>query len=470
MNNRIIPFSVKLSYGFGAIGKDMVYSLVATFIMFYFTDVIGLTPSFVGILFFATRIWDALNDPVMGMVIDKTRTRWGKFRPWLLSGTLINAFVLIMLFFNPGFEGAGNYIYFSIVYILWGMSYTVMDIPYWSLIPSLTSTNKEREKLSVVARVFASLGFFIVATVGLHFVNGVGEILNKIDLTNIPFSINLLLEKPPQEVGYLLLAIVVSIIFILTILITVINVKEEHKSKNVGVKVSDIFKSLFYNDQALVVIATMIIFNTVTYLTTGLGLYYFKYIVGNELKFAEFTIVAGVSQVAAMLLFPVISRNSSHKTVFKLSVILPVIGYSLLLLLSITAPSQQIPLMISGAILFLGLGLSQVLSTVMLANVVDYGEWKHKKRNEGVIFSMQPFMVKFASAVSALIIGVGLELFGFEANTSQTLLAKNGIRLMMFVLPPIGLFFSWLIYNKHYKLNETEHKKIIEDIEQRDGE
>ena len=151
----------KLCFGVGALGKDLCYAMISTFLMIYFTDTVGLNPFFVGNLFLVARVWDAVNDPMMGFMVDNTRTRWGKFRPWILIGTLLNSAIMIFMFRDPGLEGFAQYAYFSVIYILWGMTYTVMDIPYWSMLPSLSSTQKERESMSVIPRIFASSAWLL---------------------------------------------------------------------------------------------------------------------------------------------------------------------------------------------------------------------------------------------------------------------------------------------------------------------
>ena len=125
----------KAAFGIGAVGKDMVYALSASYVMYYYQDVLGLSASFVGVVLMAARFFDAFNDPFMGVLVAKTRTRWGRFRPWIFSGTLLNALVLYALFAAPVLDEAALMVYFSVVYILWGVTYTMMDIPYWSMIP-----------------------------------------------------------------------------------------------------------------------------------------------------------------------------------------------------------------------------------------------------------------------------------------------------------------------------------------------
>ena len=137
----------KTAFGIGAVGKDMVYALSASYVMYYYQDVPGLSASFVGVVLMAARFFDAFNDPFMGVLVAKTRTRWGRFRPWIFSGTLLNALVLYALFAAPVLDEAALMVYFSVVYILWGVTYTMMDIPYWSMIPAVTRTPKDRENL-----------------------------------------------------------------------------------------------------------------------------------------------------------------------------------------------------------------------------------------------------------------------------------------------------------------------------------
>lgn len=137
----------KAAYGIGAVGKDMVYALSASYAMYFYQDVLGLGATFVGLILMIARIFDAVNDPFMGVVVAKTRSRWGRFRPWLFSGTILNAVVLYALFAAPDLSEAGLMVYFTIVYILWGVTYTMMDIPYWSMIPAVTKTSAERENL-----------------------------------------------------------------------------------------------------------------------------------------------------------------------------------------------------------------------------------------------------------------------------------------------------------------------------------
>ena len=135
----------KFSYGLGAVGKDMVYMLSASYVLYYFQDILGVTAWVMGVILLVARVFDAFNDPIMGVIVAKTRTKWGKFRPWLLIGTVTNAVVLYLMFAAPpALDGGGLVTYAAITYILWGVTYTMMDIPYWSMIPAAADSASDQ--------------------------------------------------------------------------------------------------------------------------------------------------------------------------------------------------------------------------------------------------------------------------------------------------------------------------------------
>ncbi|MBQ1407303.1 MAG: MFS transporter, partial [Eubacterium sp.] len=143
----------KISYGLGAVGKDMVYMLSATYILYYYQDILGVNPIAMGVILMAARVFDAFNDPIMGVVVAKTRTKFGKFRPWLMIGTITNAVILYLMYSAPAAtDGKGLVAYAAVTYVLWGVTYTMMDIPFWSMIPAFTEGGKERENLTTLAR------------------------------------------------------------------------------------------------------------------------------------------------------------------------------------------------------------------------------------------------------------------------------------------------------------------------------
>ena len=443
-----LTFREKYSYGIGAFGKDLVYALVATYLMMFFTDEVGISSVFVGGLFFVSRFWDAINDPIMGKIVDNTNTKWGKFRPWLLIGTLINAVVLIFLFINPAkfLSGKMVYVYCSAAYILWGMTYTIMDIPYWSMIPTLATTKEDREKISVVPRIFASLGGLTVTTFGIALVNKLGN--------------------GNQIKGFEYFALGIVIIFIISTIVTCINVKEKTQVQvnNEKVNIKQAFNILKQNDQLLVFIGIVLAYNLAMQLAGGAAIYYFKYVAGKESLFSLYSFFK-VAEIGGLMLFPVVTRKIGRQQVFRMATILPMFGLITLFISGLIAPQSILFISVSAVLLNLGSGFLLGSTTVMLADIVDYGEYKLGSRNESIIFSAQTLLVKLASALSGWLIGVGLSLIGYVAGAAvQSNITIIGIRVIMTIIPSIVALVMYVIYKSKYKINGSFHDEILQVI------
>lgn len=441
----------KISFGLGAFGKDLVYAIVSTYLMKYLTDVRLVDAAFVGILFAVARIWDAVNDTAMGYIVDNTRTRWGKFRPWIMIGTLLNAVVLILLYLNVDFTGVKYAVYIGFMYVLWGMTYTLMDIPYWSMVPALTDNENERNQISAIPRLFASFAWLLVGSAGLYIVKWLGD--------------------GDQIKGFAWFAFAISVIFVITSAITVFNTKERViATAGTGEKTSikKMMKVLFKNDQVLVVLAIALFFNLAYQLSNSFALYYFEYVCNvKETLFAVYTAVAGIAQIGALFLFPFLRIKINKTVLFVLACLFPVLGFALLFLAGYVAPESAVFVGFCSAIVNIGIGFMLVLVTVILSEVVDYGEYKFESRNESVLFSTQTFVVKFAGAFSALISGLGLKLIGFVANTSQSAKTVAGMRIIMIVIPAVFSLICLLIYLKKYKLKDKYYKKMMEELKEK---
>ena len=436
----------KYSYGIGAYGKDLACGIVYTFLMIYFTDVVGINPAFVGTLFLMARLWDAINDPIMGMIVDNTRSRFGKFRPWIFIGTILNSVVLFLLFRKPDLEGTSLYLYYSVMYILWGMTYTIMDIPYWSMIPTLATTKEDREKISVVPRIFASLGGLTVTTFGIALVNKLGN--------------------GNQIKGFEYFALGIIIIFIISTIVTCINVKEKTQVQvnNEKVNIKQAFNILKQNDQLLVFIGIVLAYNLAMQLAGGAAIYYFKYVAGKESLFSVYSFFK-VAEIGGLMLFPVVTRKIGRQQVFRVATILPMFGLITLFISGLIAPQSILFISLSAVLLNLGSGFLLGSTTVMLADIVDYGEYKLGSRNESIIFSAQTLLVKLASALSGWLIGVGLSLIGYVAGAAvQSNITIIGIRVIMTIIPSIVALVMYVIYKSKYKINGSFHDEILQVI------
>ena len=302
----------KYCFGIGAIGKDAICNLVGSFLMLYFTDTLYLAPAFVGVLFLVARIWDAINDPVMGMICDNTHTKFGKFRIWLVIGTLINSFVFVTVFTDFHLSGVSLCVFASVVYVLWGMTYTIMDIPYWSIIPNLTSDPEEREKVSVLPRIFASIGqSLIIAGFGVQIIKGLGG----------------------NYIGYHRFALIIAATFIFTMAVCVINLpkKQQNTGTTEKMKFRDIFTVIKKNDQLRWAVLLILLYNVGIQAIMGVATYYFSYVCNNAGMLSAFMISASVAEVVGLLIFPKVTKLLSRKKAFLLACTLPPVGLILLL-------------------------------------------------------------------------------------------------------------------------------------------
>lgn len=450
----------KVSYGLGAVGKDMVYMLSASYVLYYYQDILGVSAVAMGIILLAARVFDAFNDPVMGIIVAKTRTKWGKFRPWLIIGTVLNAIVLYFMFAAPpALDGSGLVAYAAITYILWGVTYTMMDIPYWSMIPAFTEGGKEREGLSTLARSCAGVGSAIVTIITMLCVYQFG--------------------RGDERVGFKWFALLVSVIFVIAIVITCVNIREKSTVAVDSPSVGEMFRALLSNDQAMAIVGTIVLINCSIYITSNLVIYFFKYDFGGEGWYNSYTLFntfgGAVQILSMMILFPLLRKFLSAMRVFYVSCMMAVCGYVVLLVLAFTNMSNVFLLFIPGFFIFAANGMLTVLTTIFLANTVDYGEIKNNRRDESVIFSMQTFVVKLASGVAALVASICLAVCNLSNDTTDTAAVVSavadssvvGLRMTMTVIPMIGLFIAIFLFHKKYILTEKRVEEIAAQVREK---
>ena len=443
-----LTFRQKAAFGIGAVGKDMVYALSSSYIMYYYQDIIGLSASFVGLILMIARVFDAVNDPFMGILVAKTRTKWGRFRPWLVSGTVLNALVLYAMFTAPDLKGGALMAFFSVIYILWGVTYTMMDIPYWSMIPAITASPADTENLSVVGRTCAGVGSALIAM-------GTVLLVDKLGGGN-------------ERAGFSRVALIVAVVFVVTEIVCAVSVRERENTSMQTATVKDMFAALFRNDQALVVVLTIVLINSALYITSNLVIYFFKYDMGGEswtVNYTLFSTIGGACQILGMMIvYPVLRRKLTNTAIFKCAISAAVCGYALLLLICFAGLAGSLPvLFVPGVLIFAANGILSVLTTVFLSNSVDYGELKTGHREESVIFSMQTFVVKLASGVSVFIAGLGLNLIGLVGNSEETgpVVEQSketllGLRLLMTIIPIVLLGCAILFFVHKFRLTDSK--------------
>jgi len=428
--------------------------------MYFYQDVLSLSATFVGLVLMIARIFDAVNDPFMGILVAKTHSRWGRFRPWLFTGSVLNAVVLYALFAAPDLEQAGLMVYFAVVYILWGVTYTMMDIPYWSMIPAVTKTPSDRENLSVVGRTCAGVGSAIIAMFTMLLVGALGG--------------------DSERMGFRWVALIVAVVFVISEVLCCVFFKEKSQTKMETAGVKDMFSALFRNDQAMIVVLSIVLINSALYLTSNFVIYFFKYDFGGANWKGDYTLfstVGGAAQIIGMMvLYPLLRKKLTSTRVFTISLAAGICAYPLLLVLCLLGFSNNLALLlIPGVVIFACNGMLSVLTTLFLSNSVDYGQLKTGRREESVIFSMQTFVVKAASGVAVFFTGIGLDLIGLHGNTDETgpVAVQSGetllgLRLMMTVLPMIVLVIALLLFRKKFKLTDKRVAEIAAELKQKE--
>lgn len=451
----------KTSYGLAAVGKDLCYMLSASYVLYYFQDIMGVSAAAMGVILLVARVFDAFNDPIMGIITAKTKTRWGKFRPWLFIGTVLNAVILYVMFSAPpSLSPSGMTAYAAVFYILWGTTYTMMDIPFWSMIPAFTEGGKERENLTTLARSCAGVGSALITIVTIIAVQALGA--------------------GNERIGFSRFALVIAAVFVLFETIAVITIKEKSTVDVKTTSVGDMFKALIHNDQTMVVVLAIVLVNTAVYITSNLVIYFFKYDVGGAAWYNNYTIFntfgGAVSILSMMVLFPLLRKFFSTTKVFYIGTGSAIVGYLTLIAIAFLTPMDNVYLLlIPGFLIFAANGILTVLVTVFLANTVDYGELQNGTRDESVVFSMQTFVVKLASGIAALAASLTLSINhiqkgGTDATDAAVVIdqaARTGLRLSMTIIPIILMIIAILIFAKKFILTEEKVAEITEELHER---
>ncbi len=445
--NSIKYLKSKLGYGVGAIGLDLSYGMFYTYLNQYLTNVLGLSKGFLLILTPLARLWDGINDPMMGTLVDNTRTKMGKYRPWILTGSCLNAIVLILLFSNPlKLTGTSLLVYIAVMYVGWGMTNTLADIPYWSMVPSFTSDPGERNLISTLARTFSGLGQGIVA-IGAPIVmtafsrtqdyNDKGELVDIFD-----------------SYSFVACAVVCAACLIFFSGVSVGTTKERIITKSEDKfsfkKALEIIKT---NDQLLVFMLFAMVSNAGWYLTSGVAAYYFDVVVGDPKKQSVFSIFQAVGSVVGLLLLPLLTKYMSKRKAYQVSLLVAGVGY---VGISVGAFINNMMLMnIFYCICAIGMASMFIAQTIFLADVVDYGEVKMGFRAESITFSMKGFLQKMAYTLQTIILfaSLGISKYDGELHSQNPDSAKLAITLMLAVIPAALFFISLVIFTTKFKLH-----------------
>ena len=475
----------------GTIGRDMVYNLFTSQLLTFVLFTRFLTAAQLGAItaiMVAARVFDALNDPIMGNIIERTRTRWGKFKPWLVIGILTTS-VVVYLMFNTKLQGWSFVWFFGLMYFMYSITYTMHDISYWGMVPALSSDADARNQFTARATLFAGIGGTLASilipmfTAGGHAIGG------------------------SASVAYGTIALVVCILAPLFLSFTIFGARERRDDMNEPappISFKKIFTTIGHNDQLLWIALIFLIQQVgANIVLGGVGSTYIYFEFGYEGGLYSLFTTVGMSATAFLMIFyPAISRHINRKKLMGIMLLISSVGYVLMLvpgLLLATGTVKFIFIVIGYMLSNFGQYCFYLIMMISIINTVEYSEYKNGTRDEAIIASLRPFITKLASALVVAITSATYIIFGITdftnkissleqactqgAITESDKLAQIGAELQnvqssqniglllcMTVVPCVMMFVSYLMYKKRYKLDEAEYQRICDEIASRKAE
>lgn len=475
-----------IMFPLGTVGRDMVYFLFTSCIMTFVLFTRDLTNAQFGAItaiVVAARIFDALNDPIMGNIIERTRTRWGKFKPWLVIG-IISTSVVVYLAFNTDLQGWSFVWFFGVIYFLYSIAYTMHDISYWGMVPALSSDANARNQFASRATLFAGIGGTLASVL-------------------IPmFTIGDKAIGGSTTTAYGVISLIICIISPLFLCFTIFGVREKREYNDAPpVSLKKIWTTIIGNDQLLWISLIFLLQQIGNGLIVGgIGSTYIYFDFGyNGGLFSLFTIV-GMSVTAFLMIFyPAISRKLPRKKFMSVLLAISLVGYALMLIAGLAMPAE----MPKFWVITVGYMLSNfgqygfyLVMMISIINTVEYNEYKSGDRDEAIIASLRPFLTKMSSALIVLITNVAYMVFGVTKYTNKisdlenacarNLITEqdkissigsviNGIEpgkplallICMVVIPCVLMLLSYILYKNHYKLDEEEYERICGELDAR---
>ena len=475
-----------IMFPLGTVGRDTVYFLFTSCIMTFVLFTRNLTNSqFAAItaIVVAARIFDALNDPIMGNIIERTRTRWGKFKPWLVIGILSTS-VVVYLAFNTELQGWSFVWFFGIIYFMYSITYTMHDISYWGMVPALSSDANARNQFTARATLFAGIGGTIASVL-------------------IPmFTVGDMAIGGSTTTAYGIIALIVCIIAPLFLCFTIFGVREKREyTEAPPISFKKIWKTITGNDQLLWISLIFLLQQIGNGLIVGgIGATYIYFDFGYEGGLFSLFSIVGMSVTALLMIFyPAISRKIKRKKLMGILAVISVVGYAVMLAAGLFLPSAM-PKFWAVVVGYMLSNFGQygyyLVMMISIINTVEYNEYRTGERDEAIIASLRPFLTKLASALIVLITNASYIIFGVTGYTNQISDLENqcarnliteadkisaisgvisgiepgktlALLLCMVIIPCTLMLTSYVLYKKHYKLDEDEYARICAELEAR---
>ncbi|VGO13987.1 Inner membrane symporter YicJ [Pontiella desulfatans] len=436
-----LSFREKIGYGTGDLAMSIFWQLFGMFLMYFYTDVFGLSAAAVGTMFLVTRVWDTANDVIAGVICDRTKSRWGKFRPWLLWAALPLVITGYLTFSTPDLGATQKLIYAYITYTLVGMAYTMINVPYGALLGVMSPNPDDRVSLASYKFVLAFVGCLVVQALTLPLVAKLGG--------------------GNEALGFKLVLIIYGVVAIALFYVTFASTRERvEPPKEQDNNFRRDIKNLLSNGPWLATLGVGMAVLLCVSIRNGSIIYYFKYYVGKESLATSFMVAGSLAAiVGTMLVKPVAVRLGKRNTFIGMMVLSAVLmGMTYLM-----KPDALVELFVLQVVINLISQPAFALLWSMLSDVADYGEWKDGRRATGLVFSAGSMALKMGWTIGGAITGWVLAGYGFEANVEQTERGLEGIRLLLSLLPMGGAILT-AIALWFYPLTEKRMREIEADL------
>lgn len=443
-NNTKVPFHRMLAYASTDAAGNLLYTTVTTFILYYYTDIFGLTVAAAGTILLAARILDAFDAPVWGFIIDHTHTKWGQSRPYFLWMAFPFAILFILMFWSPGLNQTGKFWWAMITYLLFGISYTGMSTPITSILPNLSNNSDERIKLNSTRMIGGNIGYLITAT----FTLGIAAYLG----------------QGNELAGWRYTAIIFAIAGFALLLFAFFDTKEINTQHQKSLPIIDSIKAAKNNWPWFIIVIVFVFYWLGNASRTSVVVYYAQYNLGHK-GFASILNALVMFQMLGMVLIPFLVKKFKKSQVLIFGLCLAALGQVLVAI----AGNSLILLAISWSIASVGTGISVSMPFAMLSDTVDYGEWKNGIRASGFLTAIgSSFAIKIGSGLGGWAPSMILNHAGYKAGVTQSAASLSAIKFSISYLPAIFFVIGAIIMVLYLKY-ENKETQIKSDLHDRRG-
>ena len=439
-----LSLKTRLGYGVGDIAICLYWSGVGLYLLYFYTDVVGISPSLAGLIYGIGMFWDAITDPFMGYMAERTRTRWGVYRPYLLFGNIPLAFSFILLFWVPPLEGSALFIFLLFANLLHRTCFTLVSVPFSSLTPRITSDSQERTNLTGFRMLGAQTGTNLMALLAFPIIFWVGG--------------------DDESAGFVFLACIAGLTALAIHVVTFLTVKEplnDQGIERVGGSLSEAAKAIGKNGPFwLVFSATLIIGITTIFFGNNL-IYYTKYALNLHEYQGTILFTSGIVAFLSIPIWWLISNKIGKKLTWLVSSSITLLALMIFYIYEINTLQELLFLV---AFIGFGSGAGGILFWSMLPDTIEYGEVHTGVRSESSLYGFMTFAQKGSIAFAIIILGIVLDFIGFQANEIQSETTISDMKAIMTIIPSIGITIS-LIIIYFYPIDAKMHKDLLRQLE-----